>query len=169
MLLGRIRVEEPPATGKRPVTHLLRDIREGVAFTYRHRTLGPLAWSTHVWFVANAIALTVFAPFALRALDMGALGYGVSLALAGVGGLAGASLATGVGNRYGAGHAVLSGRMPIPVAWAVIAVAPGASAAGSLASVSVIAAAQLVYGFSMRIPTRWATGRRSRLTRCRDE
>lgn len=114
-LIGRIRIEEPPAAGKRPAPHLLRGIREDLAFIYRHRMLAPLAWSTHVWFVANSIAVTVLAPFALRALGLGALGYGVSLAFAGVGGLAGASLATRVGLRFGAGRAVLAGRSPYSV------------------------------------------------------
>lgn len=111
--------------------------------------LAPLAWSTHVWFVANSIAVTVLAPFALRALGVGALGYGVSLAFAGVGGLAGASLATRVGLRFGAGRAVLAGRSLIPLGWAAVALAPAVSDAGPLASVGFVAVGQFVYGFSM--------------------
>lgn len=80
LLIGRIRVEEPPAAGKQQMPRLLTDIREGLSFIYRHRMLSPLAWSTHVWFIANAIAVTVLAPFALRDLDIGAFGFGVSLA-----------------------------------------------------------------------------------------
>ena len=113
--------------------------------------LGPLAWSTHVWFVANAISLTVFAPFALRALDLGALGYGISLAVAGIGGLLGASLATRSGNRLGAGRSILAGRALIPLAWMVVALAPSTAQTGSLASVGVVAAGQFVYGLSMGI------------------
>lgn len=59
---------------------LLTGIREGLAFIYRHRMLSPLAWSTHVWIIANAMAVTMLAPFALRDLDIAAFGFGVSLA-----------------------------------------------------------------------------------------
>ena len=150
-LIARIRTEEPRGARRQPARNLLCDIREGLAFIYHHRMLGPLAWSTHVWFVANAISLTVFAPFALRALDLGALGYGISLAVAGIGGLLGASLATRSGNRLEAGRSILAGRALIPLAWMVVALAPSTAQTGSLASVGVVAAGQFVYGLSMGI------------------
>ncbi|WP_336857306.1 MFS transporter [Sinomonas albida] len=149
--IARIRTEEPRGARRQPARNVLRDIREGLAFIYHHGMLGPLAWSTHVWFVANAIALTVFAPFALRALDLGALGYGISLAAAGIGGLLGASLATRSGTRLGAGGSILAGRALIPLAWMVVALAPSTSQSGSLASVGVVAVGQFVYGLSMGI------------------
>lgn len=149
LLIGRIRVEEPPAAGKQQMPRLLTDIREGLSFIYRHRMLRPLAWSTHVWFIANAIAVTVLAPFALRDLDIGAFGFGVSLALAGIGGLVGASFSVPMGNRVGAGSAILAGRVLIPIAWAMVAIAPAVSQSNQLISISVVATGQFIYGFSM--------------------
>lgn len=52
---------------KRP--SILGVMGQGMSFIYRHRTLAPLAISTHVWFIANSAAITLFALFALRHLD----------------------------------------------------------------------------------------------------
>jgi hypothetical protein len=46
-----------------------REMAEGLRWVYRHRVLGPLAWSTHVWFFAKAAALTVLAILVLRTLN----------------------------------------------------------------------------------------------------
>ena len=149
VLLARIRLDEPAAAGRQPLPHVLRDIREGISFLYRHRMLAPVAWSTHVWFIANSIALTVFAPFALRELDVGPQGFGIALALGGVGGLLGATLATRVGSRIGAGNTVFVARMLAPLSWAAIALAPMSS--GAVLAVTVVGAGQFAYGFSMGV------------------
>jgi MFS family permease len=151
VLVGRIRIDEPRRVTKRSTRHLLHDIRDGVTFTYRHRMLAPLAWSTHVWFLANAIAFTVFAPFALRSLGVNAFGYGLALACAGVGGVVGASLATRVGNRIGAGKAVIAGRAVMPIAWIVVAVTPPSTTSGIGVTICVVAVGEFIYGFSMGI------------------
>jgi MFS family permease len=146
VLIARVPIDEPPP---RPTTTRLRqEIIEGVRWIYLHTTLAPLAWSTHVWFLGNSMAATVLVPFALRALGLSPLTYGIALALAGVGGLFGALLATRLGHSYGAGRIVLLGRLLTMVAWAVVALAPAASEGVTLSFVAV-AAGQLILGLGM--------------------
>ncbi|MGH3401644.1 MAG: MFS transporter, partial [Streptosporangiaceae bacterium] len=56
-LSASIQVDEPRPDSR--VRNLRAEIRDGLKWTYRHRTLGPLAVSTHVWFLANGAAMTV--------------------------------------------------------------------------------------------------------------
>lgn len=150
VLIARVPIDEPPP---RPTTTRLRqEIIEGVRWIYLHKTLAPLAWSTHIWFLGNSMAATVLVPFALRSLGLSPLMYGVALALAGVGGLLGALLATRLGHSYGAGRIVLLGRLLTMAAWAVVALAPAASACATLSSsFFAIAAGQLILGLGMGV------------------
>jgi MFS family permease len=151
VLIARIKVPEPKADRTIPRPNLLRSVGEGMRWVYRHRTLAPMAWSTHVWFFGNAILFTAFAPFALRPLGFSPLQYGFVLALAGVGGLVGATLATRLGQRVGAGNAILLGRALNPAAWVLIALAPASGGQAALATLVVVGAGQLLVGFSMGI------------------
>jgi len=99
VLTATIRTVEPAP--ERQQRHLRRELGEGVAWVYRHRTLGPLAWSTHVWFLFFSVLGAVYAPFMLTTLHRSPLALGVTLALAGVGGLAGASASERVAARIG--------------------------------------------------------------------
>ncbi|WP_214466230.1 MFS transporter [Microbacterium flavescens] len=107
---------------------LRREVAEGVRWIYRHATLAPLAWSTHVWFFANAAALTVLAVFALRSLELGPFAYGLLFATGGAATLLGASLAAVVGGRIGAGPAIIAARGLYPIAWLAIALLPSGDA-----------------------------------------
>ena len=122
-----LRVEEPRSapTERR---NLLGEIREGVNWTYRHRTLGPLAVSTHVWFLANAASFTALAVIALRTLGLSSLVFSLMLATSGLAGLVGATLAPSVGRRLGAGPAIICARAAYPVAWLVVALTVTTSA-----------------------------------------
>lgn len=151
VVLGAIPVREAPRSDRLRLRTLLQEIREGLSWTYRHRTLAPLAISTHVWFLANSAVATAFVPFALRELRLDPFSYGVVLALAGVGGVVGATLATRAGVRLGAGGAVLLGRAVYPIAWVVIALAPTVSDAGIAPVLVVVGAGQAVYGFALGI------------------
>lgn len=157
---ARVRVEEPPLP-RRPSTpaQVLGDIGVGVRYIYRHRTIAPHAVSTHIWFIGNAMALTAFAPFALREMGLGAVAYGVVLAFTGVGGLIGALLAVRAGIRLGAGGATLLGFAVAPVAWGVSALAPP-TAAGLV----ILGAAQLVAGFGMGVSNSNSLGYRQAVT-----
>jgi len=126
VLTATIRTVEPAP--ERQQRHLRRELGEGVAWVYRHRTLGPLAWSTHVWFLFFSVLGAVYAPFMLTTLHRSPLALGVTLALAGVGGLAGASASERVAARVGLFRTMAGARLleagGITVV-ALAAIAPG--------------------------------------------
>ena len=121
-LNSSIRVHEPRPDSR--TRNLRAEVRDGLQRTYRHRTLGPLAASTHAWFVANGAAMTVLPLFALRSLGFTAFTYGLLLAAFGAASLAGASTAPRIGARLGSGRAIILGRVTYPIAWLLVAVAP---------------------------------------------
>lgn len=145
--VASIKTPEPPPPPKRKLT-ILRDVDQGVRFMYRHRTLAPLAVSTHIWFIANSAAITVFALFALfalRHLGLSAFLYGVVLACAGAGGLIGAFCAPALGRWVGEGSAMVVGRTLTPLAWIGVVLIPDAE----FWSVVLLALAKGLYGFGM--------------------
>lgn len=122
VLIARVRVVEQTPARKAGV-RLRRDIAAGLRWTYGHRALAPLAVSTHLWFLANAAGLTVFATLALRTLALPAAVYGAILAVSGVAMLVGATAAPRLGARFGAGRTIIAARAAYPSAWAAIALA----------------------------------------------
>jgi MFS family permease len=122
VLIGLIRVDEPRTTNHD--RSLAREVREGLRFTYRHHTLLPLALSTHLWFLANAAALTALSLLTLRSLAFPAPLFGLLLAVSGVCSLVGASMASNLGRRFGAGTAIVTTRGAYPIAWLLVALAP---------------------------------------------
>lgn len=151
VLQSRIRVQETGPQRRAQGRHIGHDIVEGMRYTYRHRTLRPLALSVHIWFLGNSIASTVFAVFVLRELAFTPWAFGVTLAFGGIGGLLGALLAPRIGVRLGAGRAILLGRALVVVPWLVLAVMPFDVSSGLGILLPVISAAQFVYGLSMGI------------------
>lgn len=121
-LNASIRVHEPRPDSGTP--NLRREVVEGLTWTYRHRTLGPLALSTHLWFLANGAALTVLSLLALRSLGFTAVTFGMLLTVFGVASLIGASIAPRCGDRIGSGRVVITARIACPVAWLLVALAP---------------------------------------------
>ncbi|NYD41656.1 MFS transporter [Nocardioides panaciterrulae] len=119
-----IRTPEPTPVPDGTPRHLRREIGEGLRWIYRHRMLAPVVLSTHGWFLCNSIVTTVFVPFALLRLGLSPFELGVAFAAAGVGGLLGSSVSTRVGMRWGAGGTVIACRAVMPLAWAVIVIAP---------------------------------------------
>ncbi|WP_284251486.1 MFS transporter [Litorihabitans aurantiacus] len=136
--------EEVPAAEREPV---LRAVARGVRFTYGHRVLGPLAVSTHVWFVANAVAVVVLGLLVLRTLALPAAAYGLILTAAGVGGVAGALLATRLARLLGEGRVVVVSRLVCALGWAAVAFAPVTAPTALL--VTYLALCQAVIGVSM--------------------
>lgn len=157
---ARVRVEEP-ALPRRPSTpaDVMGDIADGIRYIYRHRTIAPHAISTHIWFVGNAMAVTAFAPFALREMGLGVVSYGIVLAFTGVGGLLGALVAVRAGRRLGAGGAMLLGVVVAPVAWGCTALAPPTPF-----GVVLLGAAQVVAGFGMGVENANSLGYRQSVT-----
>ncbi|AZS45271.1 hypothetical protein BWL13_02870 [Microbacterium oleivorans] len=151
VLQSRIRVTESAPAPRAAGRHIGHDIAEGMRFTYRHKTLRPLALSVHVWFLGNSIVATVFAVFALRELGMPAWAYGIAVAFGGVGGFLGAIIAPAVGERIGAGRAILIGRSLTVVPWLLLAVAPLSNATNIVLLVVVVSIAQFLFGLAMGI------------------
>ncbi|ROS71956.1 putative MFS family arabinose efflux permease [Curtobacterium sp. PhB130] len=120
VLIARVQVVEQKAA-RVAGARLRSDIADGLRWTYGHATLAPLALSTHLWFLANAAGLTVFATLALRTLALPAAVYGAILAVSGVAMLLGATAAPRLGTRFGAGRTIIAARAAYPIAWAAIA------------------------------------------------
>lgn len=95
--------------------------------------------------MANAAAVTVFALFALLHIGLSPFLYGISLALAGVAGLAGAFCAPWIGRRLGEGNAVILARLLCAPAWTLVVLAPDQQ----WWSFAFLGLAQAVHGFSM--------------------
>jgi len=121
-LNASIRVDEPRPDPR--TRNLRREIHDGLVGTYSHGTLGPLAVSTHIWFLANGAALTVLSLLALRTLGFTAYAFGLLLAVFGIASLIGASMAPVVGNRTGPGRVIIFARIVYPIAWLLVALAP---------------------------------------------
>ncbi|MEV5040738.1 MFS transporter [Microbacterium sp. LMI1x-1-1.1] len=151
VLQSRIRVTESAPAPRRAGRHIGHDIVEGMRFTYRHKTLRPLALSVHVWFLGNSIVATVFAVFALRELGMPAWAYGIAVAVGGVGGFLGAIIAPAVGERIGAGRAILVGRSLTVVPWLLLAVVPLSSATTMTVLLVIVSIAQFLFGLAMGV------------------
>ena len=151
LLQSRIPVVESPPPARAQGRHIGHDIAEGMRFTYRHRTLRPLALSVHVWFLGNSIVATVFAVFVLRELELPVWAFGIALAFGGVGGFLGAIIAPAVGARIGAGRAILMGRCLVVAPWALLALAPIGPDSSVPVLLSVAGVAQFLYGLSMGI------------------
>ncbi|WP_123023408.1 MFS transporter [Mycolicibacterium stellerae] len=121
-LNASIRVDEPQPDSR--TRNLRREIRDGLGWTYRHRTLGPLAVSTHMWFLANGAALTVLSLLALRSLGFTAFAFGMLLTVFGIASLLGASIAPWSGDRIGSGRVIILARIAFPIAWVIVTLAP---------------------------------------------
>jgi MFS family permease len=147
--LARVRVVEP-GMADGPRSAIGSDIREGLSWVYRHRTLAPMAISTHVWFLFSSMLGTAFVPFLLTGLRMSPFQLGVALAATGVGGLLGALLSTKIGLRIGVGRTVMAGTTLMIVAWTIIALVPaGPGSELRWISLAVVTLGQLLYGFAL--------------------
>lgn len=116
-LVASLRVRE----AARPVAQhsLRREIGEGLRWTYRHPTLGPLALSTHVWFLGNGGVMTVLSWLALRDLHVSVIEFSALMVVLGLATLSGALLSERAGRRFTSGRIVIAAACIFPVAWAL--------------------------------------------------
>src|SRR5690606_31493392 len=141
MLLAGVPGGRPAERG--PSSSLGADLREGIAWVYRHPFLAPYALCLHAWFIGNAIAGTVYIFHATRAgLDAGAVG--LTLGVAGLAGVTAAGVAERTARLLGTGKAILFCDFLTGFAWLAIAVAPQS---GLL--LYAFCAAQFVYGIGL--------------------
>jgi len=120
-LIASVHVSEPQP--KPRTRNLHHEIAEGLKWTYRHRTLGPLAVSTHIWFLASGTAMTALSLVALRSMGFTAYAFGILLTVFGATTLIGASLAPSIGDRLGAGRVIILARAAYPLTWLLVACA----------------------------------------------
>jgi MFS family permease len=144
-LLTTVRSPEPAPDRSRP-RDLRAELREGLAWVYRHRTLGPLAVTSHLWFLCQGMVTTVYVVFVLQTLDMDAFQLGLTYALAGVGVVTGTSLSTPIGRRYGVGRPIIVCRWLTPFAFLLIPLA-GPDTVG----LTVLCLAQFLFGLSVGV------------------
>lgn len=162
-LLWQVRVSEP-VPARLSARAVPSEVREGLRWVYRHATLAAVALSDHAWFLINALTGAVLTPYALRMLGLSPFGLGLAVSLAGAGALASSLVSVQLGARYGAGRVVIASRAACALAFVLMALGTASwtgwilfgAANWSSASSSV-----------RRMPTRWATARRSHRTVCR--
>ncbi|MBW8903319.1 MAG: MFS transporter [Bradyrhizobium sp.] len=95
LLAGIYEPARAPAPRRRP----MQDIREGAAFVLHHPLLRPVFITQFIFNTASFLLLAVFVPYAVRHLGLSATGVGATLAMYGVGMVAGALAATRVMRR----------------------------------------------------------------------
>lgn len=149
LLTATIRVQEPARDRTGPVPSIRRELREGLSWVYRHTMLMPLAVSTHVWFLFFSVLSTVYAPFALRAVGLSPFGLGVTLALAGTGGLLGAGLSARIAARAGLAPTVVGSRLAEAAGFAAVALAPAATGGPQWMGWALLGAGQLLVGLGL--------------------
>ena len=134
------------------------ELREGLAWVYRHRMLGPLALAGHGWFLFNSMVSTVYVLYAVDRLHLGALALGTTSALAGVGGVIGAAASGWIERRIGVGPGIIGCRLALPVGYALV---PLAGAGNALV---LLAGAQFVFGLTLGIENPLEMGYRQGVT-----
>jgi Na+/melibiose symporter-like transporter len=128
--LSRIRDHEVPADRTQRLP-LHREIAEGVRFVAGQPLIRSVAGSTATFNFFGAIGTTVFPIFALRTLDIGPLGLGITLSTGAVGGLLGATVTPRIAGWIGEGRviivaAIVSGAIAILVPLAALFHGPSA-------------------------------------------
>ena len=101
----------------RAVGTLRQQTAEGLRWVYRHRLLGPLALTTHAWFIFWAIWNTVLVAYATGPLGLSALTVGLCFAVGGVVSLVATSISERVADRIGIGRTVGSPISATPPVW----------------------------------------------------
>ncbi|MEV8254240.1 MFS transporter [Rhodoglobus sp. NPDC076762] len=108
--------------GNGGIRHFLEQLAEGIRVVMHSRLLGVMSLQLAVWAGVSGAFWGVAVIYALRDLQSGETGFGVMLALAAVGSLVGARIATRVIRRLGAPFAAVacalaSGVSIIALAW----------------------------------------------------
>jgi MFS family permease len=125
VLIGSIRVTEPPPIPDAERRGTIEQIREGLRFVARTPLLASLAagGATHNFFARMIDALFVL--YATRELGIEPLGLGLTLAAAGPGSFVGALLASRVAGRLGIGPTIISAQVLTGLSFLLIALAGG--------------------------------------------
>lgn len=126
---------------------LRQQTAEGLRWVYRHRLLGPLAITTHAWFVCWAILNTVLVAYATGPLGLSALTVGLCFAVGGVVTLISTSLSERVAQRIGVGRTILLSYLGYAPGVACLLLAPTAAGPGqNWGGVAALLGAQVIIG-----------------------
>jgi MFS family permease len=160
ILLATVRPRTPEvAKGTDEPRNLRREIRDGLRWVYRSSTLGPLAITSHIWFVFQGLLTTVYVLFVLQTLGLSAFWLGVTYAFSGIGSIIGATASGWAGNRFGVGPAIIACRWLSPIAYLTAPLA-GDDALG----IVLLCAGQFVLGISLGIDSPIELGYRQSIT-----
>jgi predicted MFS family arabinose efflux permease len=110
-----------PARAPAPRRHPWQDVKEGAVFVLQHPLLRPVFITQVIFNTASFLLLSVFVPYAVRHLGLSATGVGATLAMYGVGMVAGALAATRVMRKVTFGTVIGLGPVTGFVAAAVMA------------------------------------------------
>jgi MFS family permease len=126
-----LRVGDPHVSiNSDPRRSLLVEIREGVRFVNRQRTIRALTLGTAVFNLAFNIAAAPFVLFAQDRLHLGSLGYGILLALSACGGIAGGWIGARIHERLPALRIIAMALGVQAAGWLLVLVSPNAILAG---------------------------------------
>ncbi|TCO20514.1 putative MFS family arabinose efflux permease [Kribbella steppae] len=160
IVLATVRPRTPEvANGTGQPRNLRREIHEGLSWVYRNSTLGPLAVTSHVWFVFQGLLTTVYVLFVLNTLGLSAFWLGVTYAFGGIGSVIGATASGWVGRRFGVGPTIIACRWLSPLAYLTAPLA-GDNAVG----IVLLCAGQFVLGLSLGIDSPIEMGYRQSIT-----
>jgi predicted MFS family arabinose efflux permease len=119
-----------PARAAAPRRHPLQEIREGAAFVLHHSLLRPVFVTQFIFNIGSFLVLAVFVPYAVRHLGLSAIGVGTTLAMYGIGMVAGALSATRVMRRVAFGTVIGLGPVTGFIAAMVLALTTFVPSAG---------------------------------------
>jgi len=116
LLLSSVKAPDPvPDPGARH--SLAKELREGLAWVYRHRTLASIALASHAMLLFNSMVSTVFVVFALHELKIGEFGLAATYAFASVGAVLGGAISGRVARRLDVGTTLITFRLLAAIAW----------------------------------------------------
>jgi predicted MFS family arabinose efflux permease len=110
-----------PAREPAPRRQPLQEIKEGAVFVLHHPLLRPVFVTQFIFNTASFLVLAIFVPYAVRRLGLSAIGVGTTLAMYGVGMVAGALSATRVMRQFAFGTVIALGPVTGFVAAIVLA------------------------------------------------
>jgi predicted MFS family arabinose efflux permease len=110
VFLGAIRAPEP-APDATTRYDARRDLGVGLRAIFGHPLLRPLTIAYIVWAISGGFFLTLYAPYALRVLELDASTLGTLIGVGGIGALLGARLAQPMARRLGLGPAIIASSM----------------------------------------------------------
>jgi MFS family permease len=132
LLLATLGGDFKASHGEREDTSAWRDVKEGASWLFRHPVLRPIAFAiaaTNFGFMAFGGILVLFAH---EKLHVGAVGFGLIISAAALGGLLGSLVAARIAARIGRGRAVVTGLALIGLFSAAVGLTSNAFLAGSL-------------------------------------